>query len=456
MNPQNQSQQNQNIIIQNNSSLNEIYYSLQNDFKNIQIELEEKTKTNKKLLEDFTHLLFYLEKEVEYVEKLRKEKDIYAESNQDLNNEQKNFNQNMLALNHSKNECLKQLYFLKNQNNIINQQIEEEQNEIQLLEQERLKYNSLNKEIQIKNNEKINKIKINDDAIDYFQQQLNNSSITINKMVNMISELEKYYKNLQNEYEEYNAKHKIYENKKFNNDKIYQELMDNIKKKESDINDNMNKLDSISGEKEELYNYNIKIYNDLDRLQNHIYELAEQNKKLLEKIEKNQKIEEMINNHIVSKKNMNDKLNEQQQFIEKKIGNELKNYSQYDNELENKSIINKSIKDKMLDSIQNNKIIIEKNNINNELINERLSENKNSNSNAQYLDERKSSSTRENKSLNTLNYNRNGDLTLDQNDNNITDKNFSNLFDKQSFKNIETDYNYMDSQRELELEHDYD
>ena len=456
MNPQNQSQQNQNIIIQNNSSLNEIYYSLQNDFKNIQIELEEKTKTNKKLLEDFTHLLFYLEKEVEYVEKLRKEKDIYAESNQDLNNEQKNFNQNMLALNHSKNEYLKQLDFLTNQNNIINQQIEEEQNEIQLLEQERLKYNSLNKEIQIKNNEKINKIKINDDAIDYFQQQLNNSSITINKMVNMISELEKYYKNLQNEYEEYNAKHKIYENKKFNNDKIYQELMDNIKKKESDINDNMNKLDSISGEKEELYNYNTKIYNDLDRLQNHIYELAEQNKKLLEKIAKYQKIEEMINNHIVSKKNMNDKLNEQQQFIEKKIGNELKNYSQYDNELENKSIISKSIKDKMLDSIQNNKIIIEKNNINNELINERLSENKNSNSNAQYLDERKSSSTRENKSLNTLNYNRNGDLTLDQNDNNITDKNFSNLFDKQSFKNIETDYNYMDSQRELELEHDYD
>lgn len=456
MNPQNQSQQNQNIIIQNNSSLNEIYYSLQNDFKNIQIELEEKTKTNKKLLEDFTHLLFYLEKEVEYVEKLRKEKDIYAESNQDLNNEQKNFNQNMLALNHSKNEYLKQLDFLTNQNNIINQQIEEEQNEIQLLEQERLKYNSLNKEIQIKNNEKINKIKINDDAIDYFQQQLNNSSITINKMVNMISELEKYYKNLQNEYEEYNAKHKIYENKKFNNDKIYQELMDNIKKKESDINDNMNKLDSISGEKEELYNYNTKIYNDLDRLQNHIYELAEQNKKLLEKIAKYQKIEEMINNHIVSKKNMNDKLNEQQQFIEKKIGNELKNYSQYDNELENKSIINKSIKDKMLDSIQNNKIFIEKNNINNELNNERLSENKNSNSNAQYLDERKSSSTRENKSLNTLNYNRNGDLTLDQNDNNITDKNFSNLFDKQSFKNIETDYNYMDSQRELELEHDYD
>ena len=55
-----------------------------------------------------------------------------------------------------------------------------------------------------------------------------------------------------------------------------------------------------------------------------------------------------------------------------------------------------------------------------------------------------------------MNYNRNGDLTLDQNDNNITDKNFSNLFDKQSFKNIETDYNYMDSQRELELEHDYD
>ena len=259
-----------NLISQNNSSLNEIFYSLQNDFKNIQVEIEEKTKTNKKLLEDFNHLLFYLEKEVEVVEKLKEEKEVYSQSNQDLNEEKKNFGQNMLSLNYSKNEYLKELDFLTKQNNILNQQIEKEQNELNEIEQEKNKYIALNKEMKLKNTERLNVIKINDEAINYFQQQLNNSNITINKMVNMINELENYYKNLQNQYEQFGAKHKIIENKKFNNDKIYQELTDHIKKKESDISDNISVLDSISGEKEQLHNYNNKIYNDLDRLQNHI------------------------------------------------------------------------------------------------------------------------------------------------------------------------------------------
>ena len=180
----------------NSAALNEIFYSLQNDFKNIQIELEEKTKMNKKLLEDFNHLLFYLEKEIEAIENLKQEQYTYVESNKDLIDEQKNFDRNMLSLNYSKNEYLKQLEFLTKQNQILSQQIADEQDEINLLEQERSKYNSLNKEMQMKNNEKLSKIKINDDAIGYFQQQLNNSNVTMNKMVNMISELEliKYMK----------------------------------------------------------------------------------------------------------------------------------------------------------------------------------------------------------------------------------------------------------------------
>jgi chromosome segregation ATPase len=314
----NQENQRKNLISQNNSSLNEIFYSLQNDFKNIQIELEEKTKTNKKLYEDYQHLLFYLEKEINAVEKMKIEKETYSQSNQDLNDEKNNFGQNMLSLNYSKNEYLKQLDFLTKQNQLLSQQIQEEQNQLNELEKERIKYNTLNKEMQIKNNEKLNIIKINDDAVNYFQQQLNNSNIAINKMVNMINDLENYYKNLQGQYEECSQKHKIYENKKFNNDKIYQELMNGIKKKESDINDNITELDSISSKREQLYNYNTILYNDLDRLQNHIYELVEQNKKLSEKIQKYQQIEEIINNYIRFKNKINDKINNEQNFIEKK------------------------------------------------------------------------------------------------------------------------------------------
>ena len=99
----------------NNNSLNninEIIYSLKEDFQKIQIALEEKTKMNQKLYEDFTNLYFYLDKETEIVSKLKKEKMIYEESFQDLLNERQNFNNNMQSLNYTRNEYLKHLYFL--------------------------------------------------------------------------------------------------------------------------------------------------------------------------------------------------------------------------------------------------------------------------------------------------------------------------------------------------------
>ena len=451
----NQENQRQNLISQNNSQLNEIFYSLQNDFKNIQVELEEKTKTNKKLCEDFQHLFFYLEKEIDSVEKLKYEKDTYAQSNQDLNDEKKNFGQNMLSLNYTKNEYLKELDFLTKQNQILSQQIEEEQNEINELEKERIKYNSLNKEMQLKNSEKLNIIKINDDAVNYFQQQLNNSNIAINKMVNMINDLENYYKNLQSQYEECSQKHKIYENKKFNKDNIYQELINGIKKKESDISDNISELDSMSGEREQLYNYNTKIYNDLDRLQNHIYELGEQNKKLLEKIAKYQKIEEIINNHIKSKKEMNDNLKEDQQFIEKRLGNNLKNYLMPDNQYNNSIYENKTLKkENNLDTTANNKIINTDNKLNDNT--EKINEN-NIDSKSQQLDNINTISIKNiNDSNNIFNYNKKDELTQQQNDNNFNEINYNYLFEGQSNKKTDNNYNYLGFQKELELEHDYE
>ena len=343
----------------------------------------------------------------------------------------------MYSLNTSKNEYLKELDFLSKQNNILNQQILSEQNEINELEQEKNKYINLNKEMKLKNCEKLNVIKINDDAINYFQKQLNNSNITINKMINMINELEKYYKSLQNQYEEISTRHKIIENKKFNNDKIYQELVDNIKKKEGDINSNISVLDSISGEKEQLYNYNTKIYNDLDRLQNHIYELAQQNQKLVEKISKYQKIEEIINNHILSKKEMNDKLNDEKNFIENKIGNELKKY--YETE-------NQNIKEDMITTSNHQKIEEKNRELNDNFNNNNIKQNLNSKSEIEI----------KNNNINSLNNNNENEIMLEQSEDNLSEKRYINLFDKQIKKSTENNINYLEYQKELQLENEYE
>ena len=430
------------IISQNNSVLNEAFYSLQNDFKNVQMELEEKAKMNKKLYEDFNNILSCLEKEIEVTEKLKKEKDIYEQSNKDLNEEKKNFGEYMLSLNNSKEEYLKELDFLAKQNNIFDQQIQIEQNEVNQLEQEKNKYTALNKEIKFQNSSKLNIIKINDEAIKYFQQQLNNTNITLNKMINMINEREEYYKSLQNQYEECRNRHKIIENKKFNNDKIYNELMSNIQKKEVNINDSINVLDSMSGEKEQLFDYNTKIYNDLDRLQNHIYVLSDQNQKLLEKIKKYKNTEEIINNYIKAKKEMNEKLQQEQIFLENKIGNQLKEFFDSENQI---------IK-------ENNKANNEKNNernndiVNDDIVNnnENIIENKSIN-NSNNLKSINSNSEIENKNSD-YNFSNNRELS----GKNLFEEKYNDLLEKQAIKNNGNNYNYLGFQNELELENEYE
>ena len=404
----------------NNNSLNninEIFHSLQEDFQKIQIALEEKTKMNKKLLEDFTNLYFYLDKESEIVSKLKKEKMIYEESFQDLLNEKKNFNNNMQALNYTKNEYLKYLDFLTQQNMILNDKIKEEEKEISLLEEEKKNLKEQNKEITIINNKATNQIKINSNAIYYFQEQLNISNTNINKMISNLDELDNRYQKLKEQYEQISEDKSILEKKKFNNDKIYQELMDDIKQKELDINKNIEKLDKISSEKEELLKYNSELNNDLERYQNHIYELANQNEKLMKEIEKFKKIEQMINEHIKYRKNKENKLNQELNVMEKTIGKELEIYL---NNPENNNESNKI----------NNNFIEVNNDINNQIENN-------------YQDKREIININNNRELNSYqnNFNINNDIIEQQN---------------QEINNYDNNCNYSGFQNELELEQNYE
>ena len=396
---------------------------MQNDFQKLQVSLEEKTKINKKLYEDFTNLYFYLDKESEIVSKLKKEKMIYEETFQELLNEKENFNQNMLSLNFARNEYLKHLDFLTKQNMVLNEQIKEEEKEIDLLEQEKKNLKEQNKEITILNNNKSSQIKINTNEINYFQEQLNISNNNINKMVENINELDNRYQKLKEQYDQISEDKNNLEKKKFNNDRIYKELMDNIKQKEIDINKNIEKLDKISSEKEELFNYNTNINNDLERYQNHIYELANQNEKLMKEIEKFKNIEKMINEHIRYRKNKEIKLNQELNILEKTIGSELKNY------FENPEQPNNTFKD-----INENNIDIN-NNLNNQIQNDYQNENEINNFN--------------NIQDNKLNPYQNYDYNYNFNNNLIEQQH-------QEINNNDENCNYSGFQNELELEQNYE
>ena len=414
-------------IQKNNNSLkviNDIYISLQEDFKNIQTNLEEKTKTNKKLYEDFTNLYFYLDKESQFVSKLKKEKMLYDESHQEFINETQNFDKSIQALNYQRNEYLKQLEFLTQQTKILDNQIIEEEKQIALLELEKKNLKEQNNEMITINKEKTKEIKKNSYDINYIQNQLVISNNNINKMLETLNELDNRYQKLKEQYEKCSEDKKNLEKKKFNNDKIYQEIVADVKQKENYINHNIEELDKISIEKDELSKYNSNINEYLEKYQNHIYTLSNQNEKLVKELEKFKRIELMISAYLKNRKIEENKLNKELRFVDNKIGTELKNIMNKEKEDE-ENITNKN-------EINHNSEIINNMPIN---INEYDYQNENDNFNNR---------------IRELNYYPNNNVDYINYNNNIM------LIEKNQEINNEDNYNYSGFQNELELEQNYE
>ena len=414
-------------IQKNNNSLkviNDIYISLQEDFKNIQTNLEEKTKTNKKLYEDFTNLYFYLDKESQFVSKLKKEKMLYDESHQEFINETQNFDKSIQALNYQRNEYLKQLEFLTQQTKILDNQIIEEEKQIALLELEKKNLKEQNNEMITINKEKTKEIKKNSYDINYIQNQLVISNNNINKMLETLNELDNRYQKLKEQYEKCSEDKKNLEKKKFNNDKIYQEIVADVKQKENYINHNIEELDKISIEKDELSKYNSNINEYLEKYQNHIYTLSNQNEKLVKELEKFKRIELMISAYLKNRKIEENKLNKELRFVDNKIGTELKNIMNKEKEDE-ENITNKN-------EINHNSEIINNMPIN---INEYDYQNENDNFNNR---------------MRELNYYPNNNIDYINYNNNIMP------IEQNQEINNEDNYNYSGFQNELELEQNYE
>ena len=414
-------------IQKNNNSLkviNDIYISLQEDFKNIQTNLEEKTKTNKKLYEDFTNLYFYLDKESQFVSKLKKEKMLYDESHQEFINETQNFDKSIQALNYQRNEYLKQLEFLTQQTKILDNQIIEEEKQIALLELEKKNLKEQNNEMITINKEKTKEIKKNSYDINYIQNQLVISNNNINKMLETLNELDNRYQKLKEQYEKCSEDKKNLEKKKFNNDKIYQEIVADVKQKENYINHNIEELDKITIEKDELSKYNSNINEYLEKYQNHIYTLSNQNEKLVKELEKFKRIELMISAYLKNRKIEENKLNKELRFVDNKIGTELKNIMNKEKEDE-ENITNKN-------EINHNSEIINNMPIN---INEYDYQNENDNFNNR---------------IRELNYYPNNNIDYINYNNNIMP------IEQNQEINKDDNYNYSGFQNELELEQNYE
>ena len=120
-----------------------------------------------------------------------------------------------------------------------------------------------------------------EESLNYHQKQLDESNRTMNRLNNQIRDLE-----IQNEKlsEELNNLDNINQKEvrlRIEKEKSFEDLEKHNKEKDRNIKQCLVDLDSLQEEKDKLLEDNTKMFNELDRLKNHIFVITEQNQRVL-------------------------------------------------------------------------------------------------------------------------------------------------------------------------------
>jgi chromosome segregation ATPase len=161
-------------------------------------------------------------------------------------------------------------------NQRLSRNCKEEEVIIKNLELERNKYLEINEELKYDNSNLQSKIRQRDDNLNYYQKQLEDSNKTISRMNNTIKELELQADRLHNELEIQTTTNQKEIRLRLEREKLYEDVEGVMKDKEREIKKLLNELDNYTVQKEKLYEDNTKMYNEIDKLKNHIYVLTEQ------------------------------------------------------------------------------------------------------------------------------------------------------------------------------------
>jgi len=212
---------------------NSTVYELTKQLENLQKEIEEKSLNNNKLFEDCQNLTHLIQTKTNNIKELKSSIKQLEQKNIEL--------ENQIDLN------IKEIEYLKSKN--IFNLIDSENNEN-------------------KNNEKV----------EYYEKQLNDSNKTIQKMGEMIHDLEKQIEELQKELENNN----YIENKNNEYSSDIKELVDLINKKDKEIKQYQIEIRVLNEEKSKLYEDNTQMYTNLDCFQKYIIKL--ENKRLSKQI----------------------------------------------------------------------------------------------------------------------------------------------------------------------------
>ena len=288
---------------------------LQSEFESVQSKLSEQTALNKKLLQDYSNLHYLIEAKNKSINELKSQINEYSTTNNQLKQDKANYEREILSLKETKQQNLKEIEYLMQQLKQLSSALEQEQQEITSLEQERLRYTGMNQEIKFENTTKSTSIRQMDSTVSYYERQLSESNQTIQRMTDMIKDLEAQIEDVQKEIDAQSRLSKKVQRSKYENDTQYNDLIEAIDLKNNDIKHYLEQLELLTEEKNKLFEDNAKMYTDVDNLQNHIYTLMEQNKTLVGKLKVIKEQEAKVEYHFERKNQMHSILNNNQDFI---------------------------------------------------------------------------------------------------------------------------------------------
>ena len=303
-----------------NSSL----IQLQAEFEAIQAKLNEKTTLNKKLLQDYSNLHYIIDAKNKSINELKSQITEYSTTNNQLKQDKANYERAILSLKETKQQNLKEIEYLMQQIKQLNTALQQEQQEITSLEEERLRFTGMNQEIKFENTTRSTSIRQMDSTVSYYEKQLSESNQTIQRMADMIKELETQIEDVQKEIDAQSKLSKKVQRSKYENDTQYNGLIEAIDNKNNDIKHYLEELEVLTEEKNKLFEDNAKMYTDVDNLQNHIYTLMEQNKTLVGKLKVIKEQEAKVEYHFERKNQMHSILNNNQDFIAMTMNKGLK------------------------------------------------------------------------------------------------------------------------------------
>lgn len=249
--------------------------------ENIHLCLTEKTNQNYALHQDYNKLLIQLEAKSDQIYQLKKELDILIETNSRLNVEKEEMEKTITQLREVKFKTKAEYEKINEENQRLSKICQEEEEFILSLEQEQRKYLDMIESLKYENNSLSTKLKQRDDNASYYQKQLEEGNKTISNMNNTIRELENEAEELKFQLHNISTQRERESNLLMEKERTCEDLTRRLREKEKDIGLYLNELDNVTEQKEKLYEENTHMYNEVDKLKNHLYILSEQNKKVI-------------------------------------------------------------------------------------------------------------------------------------------------------------------------------